>query len=385
MRIYSGSAASGTPVQTLTSAASGGSYSMSGSSSLVDGLYSAQATQQDLANPPDSGLSTVNSFLINNAAPQIRLSSLGRGPLKTATPTLRGLAGTANGDAGSVRLIVYPGPDTTGTPVRGLAGSVDGRGRFSIRITPALADGQYTAVAAQGGPRSAVGFSPPVGFRIKLHPPAVTLTTPAAGSNTSSPAPILAGAAGSTIDDAATVRVRLYSGISARGKPLGTMTAPRSGATWTGTWPHRLGLGLYTAVASQKDDLGRTATTRPNAFLIVPRSTVIGADVSVQNGLVAVPLACSAPAGQICTGNVLVTTVRSFRPVADGPSGRLSVMFTYVTLPGAGATVVRAPMQAVVRRALRRARLTQVLVTSLLSAAGAGARTSTATRLIGVP
>jgi hypothetical protein len=197
---------------------------------------------------------------------------------------------------------------------------------------------------------------------------------------------VLAGAAGSTIDDAPTVTVTLYAGGSASGKALGTMTVTRSGATWTGTWPHSLGLGLYTAVATQKDDAGHTATTPADTFLIVSRPSVIGANLSVsKNGLVAVPVICSAPTGQTCTGNVLVTTVRSFRPVADGPRGHLSVMFAYVTLPGGGTTVVRATMQAVVRRALRHVRRPRVKVTSLLSVAGGPATTSTATRLIKVP
>ncbi len=385
VRIYGGSSTSGTPVQTLTTTASGGSYSVAASSPLPDGLYTARAEQQNLASPPDTGLSSANSFAINNTAPKLQLSSLGTGPLRTGTPTLSGVGGTASGDAGSVRLFVYPGPGTTGTPVRGLSGSVDGHGRFSIQITPALADGQYTAVAAQSGPNSAVGFSNPVVFSIKVHPPALTLTTPAPGSNVSSSSPVFAGAAGGTVDDAATVTVKLYAGGQARGKSLGKLTVTRSGATWAGTWPHSLGLGLYTAVASQKDDAGHTATTPGDTFLIVPGPTVIGANVSVSgSGLVGVPVKCSAPAGETCTGNVLVTTVRVFRPVADGPNGHLSVMFAYVTLPGGATTVVHGLMQAVVRRTLRRARLARVNVTSLLSTAGAGAVTSTATRLIRV-
>jgi hypothetical protein len=385
VQIYSGASASGTPVQTLFTNASGGRYSASLSGPLDDGVYTAQAAQQDLASPPDTGSSAPSSFRINNATPQIKLSSPSSEPQRSATPTLTGVAGTAKGDANSVKLIVYPGGDTTGAPARYLSGSVDGRGDFSVRVTPGLDDGQYTAVAAQGGPASSVGFSSPVTFRVKLHPPTVTLTSPAAGSNTSRRSPVFSGVAGDTVDDSATVTVTLYSGASTKAKALGTMSASRSGASWSGAWPRALKLGLYTAVASQRDDAGHTGRTSPNTFLIVPSPAVIGTGVSVsQGGLIAVPLMCSAPPGQTCTGEVLVTTVRSFRPVPGGPVGHLSVMFAYVTIPGGQTIIVRQQMQSAVRNTLRHAGLARVTVTSLLSAGGKRASTSTVTRLLKV-
>ncbi len=66
--------------------------------------------------------------------------------------------------------------------------------------------------------------------------------------------------------------MRLYAAGAARGKSLGMTKVTRSGATWTGTCPDSLKLGLYTAVTSQKDDVGHTATTRGNTFLIVPET-----------------------------------------------------------------------------------------------------------------
>jgi chitinase len=97
--------------------------------------------------------------------------------------------------------------------------------------------------------------------------PAVTLTTPAAGSATSSTTPTLSGAAGTASGDATTVTVKIYSGSSATGTPVQTKSAPVSAGAWT-TAASTLTAGAYTAQATQTDTAGNTGTSTANTFTV---------------------------------------------------------------------------------------------------------------------
>lgn len=66
LAIYQGSTATGTPVQTLTTAASSGTWSLTPTTALADGTYTAQVTQADAAGNTGSGTVT---FTINNTPP----------------------------------------------------------------------------------------------------------------------------------------------------------------------------------------------------------------------------------------------------------------------------------------------------------------------------
>jgi hypothetical protein len=109
--------------------------------------------------------------------------------------------------------------------------------------------------------------------------PLVTLTAPANGSSTKSSTPTLSGAAGDASGDATTVTVRIYSGSSATGTPVQTMTPARTAATWTAT-PTTLASGTYTARATQADGSGNTGTSAASTFTVDtsrPTATAIAA------------------------------------------------------------------------------------------------------------
>jgi len=169
VKIYSGTTPSGTPVQTLTTKSANGSYGVQATSGLPDGTYTAQAEQDDLATPPDAGLSAPITFTVNTTTPKLRLDSLGSSALTTATPTVSGTAGVASGDSSSVVVAVYPGTDTTGSPLRYMQTTVGRGGHFSVAVSPALPDGQYTAAAAQGG-AAGTALSNTVTFQVRVHP-----------------------------------------------------------------------------------------------------------------------------------------------------------------------------------------------------------------------
>jgi hypothetical protein len=97
--------------------------------------------------------------------------------------------------------------------------------------------------------------------------PVVTLTTPADGVTTNG-TPTLSGAAGNTTGDNLPITVKIYSGASATGTPVQTLTPNRTGATWTTTAGPALASGTYTAQATQTDTSGNTGTSAANTFMV---------------------------------------------------------------------------------------------------------------------
>jgi chitinase len=124
--------------------------------------------------------------------------------------------------------------------------------------------------------------------------PVVSLTTPADGSATNDTTPTLSGAAGNTTGDNLTITVKIYSGASATGTPVQTLSPNRTGATWTTTATAALASGTYTAQATQTDASGNTGTsaantftvdtTKPAAANIVATNKAGGAPGKIENG-----------------------------------------------------------------------------------------------------
>jgi methionine-rich copper-binding protein CopC len=358
VQVYAGANVAGAPVDKLTAEPdSSGKYSVPADHPLPDGTYTAQAAQ----GLPGTSVSSPDTFTVNATAPQVVLASPGSRPLTNATPTLTGSARTLHGDSQTVALAVYAGSAPGGTPVRSLSGTVNSNGSFSIHVGPALPDGVYAAVATQNG-ATATGSSSPVRFAIKVHPPALTLTSPAAGSSLTARQPTFGGAAGTSPGDAASVSVTLHAGRSATGRTLGQRTITVRGGRWTLRWPSRLAVGAYTLVVAQSDDAGHTTTAR-TGFRVIPEPPVIGSRVSLSGSHVAIPIGCTARDGLTCRGTVLVVSTQRLQTRPGGPVGPVRLLFAYVTIPAAHIQSVRASLPAYVIHALRGVRHLQARVT----------------------
>jgi hypothetical protein len=389
VRVYSGSSASGTPVQTMATTESGGRWSVAPNRGLANGTYTVQAEQDDLAG--DAYLSNTRTFTVNlpdNVAPTVTIDPLASSTLTTATPTFTGTAGTDTGDS-EVELDIYTGTDASGIPIDRLLGPVDGSGHWSISVSPALVNGQYTAVARQLGPppSSLLGSSDPVPFTISAAGPppppltTLTLTHPQAGAIVSQSAKLVfSGAASTASGDSSTIVVTLYRGGAANGKPVGTVHASASNGTWRATWPRKLALGLYTARATQANGQGGTDVSQAVTFLVVPHpGASVLADLS-RSRLLSIPITCQITTGD-CAGTVLATTVKSYQPVAGGPIGRLRLLFSYVAIPAGHTMIVRGHVSRAVQRALRhkKRRSIKVRVTTSLDETGIGVVKTTST------
>ncbi len=363
----------GTEVETLTTTASGGAYSIASSLTLPDGAYSAQAEQDSASGA--QGLSARNTFLLQTAAPTITLGSPGAAPLNTSTPTLTGVA--AHGT--SVRITAYPGDTTDGAPAASATGSSGASGQFSIRL-PSLNDGRYTVIASDG----TGGISHPVTLRIKVHAPTLTLTDPLGGGHLSQAAPIFMGAAGTALGDSEQVSLQLFHGAGTKAKNLGTKSVNDANGSWSLNWPAHLALGTYTARVSQADDAGHTSTIT-RTFEVVPANSAIGSLVSISNsGEVSLPVWCLAPSTETCTGTVLILTRQTYRTSGGGLAGRLRVMFAYVSIAGGRTITVERQVQADALHSLRRARKVPVVVVATLRSANGRTRSLGVTRVITV-
>jgi Bacterial Ig-like domain len=266
VNVYSGSTATGTPVQTLTATRSGTAWSVNGSPALADGTYTVQAEQSDEAG--NTGSSAEHTFTID-ADPLVTLSTPANdSSTADAAPTYSGSAGTAPGDSNTVTVKVYSGSAAAGTPVQTLTATRSG-GSWSVDGSTALPDGTYTARAEQSDGAANTGFSGTRTFTVDTAVPAgVTLTGPAAGSSTTDTTPTFSGAAGSAPGDGGTVTLRIYSGSSASGAPVRTMSVPRSGGGWSIDVAPALDPGTYTAQVEQVDAAGNRTLTGPLTFTI---------------------------------------------------------------------------------------------------------------------
>jgi Big-like domain-containing protein/calcineurin-like phosphoesterase family protein len=309
VRIYSGSTLFGIPVATVTTIRSGGSWSVSASSALADGTYTAQAEQSDASG--NTGFSAPRGFTVDTVAPAVSLTAPADGSSTTdTTPALGGAAGTAPGDSATVAVSVYGGTSASGSPLQSLSATSSG-GAWSVDAAPALPDGTYTAQAAQLDDLGNRGVSAATTFTVASTPveppppgdttaPAVTLTAPADGSSTADTTPTFSGAAGAAAGDSPTVTVKVYGGTTASGSPVQTVSANRSGDAWSVDASPALSPRVYTAQAEQSDDAGNRGVSSASTL------TVVGDPVLLAAG----DIACDPTSGSFNGGLGSATSCR---------------------------------------------------------------------------
>ena len=158
VEVYIGGTPTGTPVQTLSTTRTGGTWSVFASPALADGTYTAQAEQGDAAG--NSGLSSASTFTIDTTAPTVTLTAPANGnSTDNPRPTFSGTAGTAPRDLSAVTVKIYTGGAPIGTPVQTLTTTAQAGGAYSVTATSALQTGTYTARSEQGDSVANTGLS----------------------------------------------------------------------------------------------------------------------------------------------------------------------------------------------------------------------------------
>ena len=334
VKVYSGGAASGSPIQTLTPTRSAATWSTT-PASLSDGTYTVTATQTDAAG--HSGTSGAVTFTVDTVAPAPTITAP-TGYVTTATPTLSGAAGNATGDNATVSVQILSGATVlqTLTPTRSGAG---------WNATPAgLADGAYTAKVTQGDAAGNSATSATISFTVDTTTPAPTVTAPVAGSYTNSTTPTLSGAAGTASGDAGTVTVKIYNGSGTGGTVNQTKTPSVSGGAWS-VAASTLTDGIYTVTVNQTDAAGHSGTstavtftvdtaapaaptvTAPSAWAtsLTPTITGTAANGAGDNATVTVEILSGASVVQTLTATRTVTTWSVAVPVALTEGGAYTV------------------------------------------------------------
>jgi hypothetical protein len=261
-----------------------------------------------------------------------------------------------------VAVGVFAGTDLAARPIRLVQTTAGRGGKYMVRVTPALPDGRYTAVAVQRN-AAGLGGSEPRSFRVDTQAPAVKLAQPASAARVLDPSPLFSGQAGTALGDSSAIAVALYAGRSASGRRIGTLHANANGSSWSRRWPRELPAGVYTAQAFQRDDAGHTGRSAAHTFRVLPQPAVIGSTVTLdRTGVVSVAVGCHGGASDTCKGTVLVSTTGAFQPVAGGPVGRLNLLYAFVSVPGGRTMIARGTVSADAAAAVRRPKVVPVLV-----------------------
>ena len=273
VNIYAGATATGSVVWGVTAPVTEGGWSSGNvSPALKDGQYTATATQTSSLPGNPVGISAPVTFTVDTTPPTVSMNPVAS-PTTTATPTLAGKAGAAEGDNATVAVTIYQGNSVGGTVVASKNVAVSG-GAWSY-TPPHLNDGTYTAQATQSDEAHNTSKSAPVTFTVDTTAPAVGITTPTKGGELSVSRPTFSGSAGSAVGDQASVTLKIYTGSSASGIPAQTLAVTPSGAKWTtGSSGPQLPDGTYTAQAEQSDLAGNSGTST-STFKIKTNSPVV--------------------------------------------------------------------------------------------------------------
>ena len=266
VNVYSGSVATGPPVQTLATSASAATWSTTATGSLSDGTYTAQATQSDSAG--NTGKSAATTFVVKTTVPPVTLTEPTSGTrAKTGKPSFGGAAGTEAGTSTTVDVNIYSGASATGTPLKTLT-TTEAAGAWKLTPTTALANGEYTAQATQADAAGNTGKSTPVTFTVATETPTVTVTAPKAGTETNNTTPTFTGTASTATGDLTGITVNVYSGPSASGVPAETLTTAESAGSWSVGEIAPLLAGEYTVQATQENEAGGVGASNPVTFVV---------------------------------------------------------------------------------------------------------------------
>lgn len=154
LKIWSGTSASGTLVESATGAASG-AWSLGPVKALADGTYTAQAEQPTVAKNP-AGVSATTTFTVDTKAPEPTLAAPGE---STGLETVSGLAGIAPGDRRQVTAELFNGSTTeAAAQFESITVNANAGGGWSATFAD-LPSGEYTVRARQSDEAGNVGTS----------------------------------------------------------------------------------------------------------------------------------------------------------------------------------------------------------------------------------
>jgi hypothetical protein len=233
-------------------------------SSLGDGAHTFNVEAKDAAG--NESLPTSDAWTVDTSAPTVTLSSPADGSVTSATtPEISGSADTGPADTSNVSVELFT---STGTPLESLSAVVNSpSGAWSV-LSPALAEGTYSARATQTDTFGRTGSSLTTTFRIDTSVPSVTIARPATGTLTKNPRPIFSGTAGTADGDLSGVTVAIHNGGTADDPVVRTLSADAVNGAWSVSPAADLLDGQYAVLAMQSDTVGNTSTSGVHVFTV---------------------------------------------------------------------------------------------------------------------
>jgi Bacterial Ig-like domain/PKD domain len=180
VNLYSGTSASGSPVQTMAGAVAGSTWNVGPLAALADGTYTARAEQKDSDFYGQAGVSAPVTFTVDADPPVVTLTSPVSGSMTSEeSESVGGTADTAAGDLPAITVKLFAGSTITSqAPLEAV--TVQAVNEHWTAAFGGLSSGTYTARAQQSDDVGNVGFSKPVTFTVN----APKVIVPAAGSPT---------------------------------------------------------------------------------------------------------------------------------------------------------------------------------------------------------
>lgn len=232
---------------------------------LGEGAHTFSVKARDAALNEDP-MAATRSFTIDTIAPDTTITGGPSGPVQSSTATF-----SFSSEPGATFVCTLRGstPCESGVPFAGLP------------------DGTYVfGVAARDAAGNTDGTPAEQTFTVDTAEPVVGLdAVPLTGSGaTSDTTPTFGGAAGNLTGDLG-VEVEIFAGGAATGTPVRTLTATRTGATYTATPATPLDPGEYTALAKQVDYAGNIGeSVDKRTFIVDTGAPAVGLDAVALTG-----------------------------------------------------------------------------------------------------
>ncbi|TML08996.1 MAG: hypothetical protein E6G39_17000, partial [Actinobacteria bacterium] len=250
VKIYKGSVPGGQVAIEKSVAASGGAWSFASSTNLVDGPYTAVATESDEAG--NVATSAPVTFTLDIEPPALSLEGPAQQQSNNTEPSFSG----TTSDPTPITVDVYLLESGGKKRLYATAGATPAGGTWkSGALSQPLGQGHhtYTATATQtdeAGNTASAGPTPP--FVVDTQAPTVTLDPPRSPTNNTTPS--FSGIA----SERTTVTIRIYNAGS--GQLAAQTSAAGTGSSWTsGAATPALADGRYWVVASQESAFGNHA------------------------------------------------------------------------------------------------------------------------------
>jgi hypothetical protein len=256
----------------------------------------------------------------------------------------------ANWKEGSIKYNNAPGVGG----IVGSSGSLSAGSWASVDVTPAISGNGTLSLALTSSTSTAVSLGsresankPQLVVEMSgdTTPPVISLAQPANGSATTGTTPTFSGVAGADTGDSPSVAVKIYSGPSAGGSLVQSLsTSRKQNNSYSVKASSALPQGTYTAQAEQSDNAGNVGKSSANTFRIDTSAPTVTL-TSPANGSTTTAAPTFGGIGGTADGDSASVTVRVYAGTGTGGTLRQTLSAS-VGAGGAYLVAASSPLAA---------------------------------------